>query len=159
MRRIAQFLQKAPWVVTSARLIWRIGQAKFTAGVVGVVFNAQGQVLLVEHVFHPYAPWGLPGGWVDRRESPFETVSRELQEELQLTVNVGELLLAEVDFGDHLDFAYLCEAKDEVGRLSSELLDYAWYDVDALPKLQRFHYRAIQRAKELKAKEQVTGVL
>ena len=43
----------------------------------------QGQVLLVEHVFHPYAPWGLPGGWIDRNESPSQTaVIRELQEEL-----------------------------------------------------------------------------
>lgn len=153
MRRIARFLQKAPWIVTSARLIWRIRQAKFTAGVVGVVFNAQGQVLLVEHVFHPYAPWGLPGGWVDRRESPSETAARELLEELQLVVNVGDILLVDVDFGDHLDFAFLCETSgNNVGRLSSELLDYAWYDVKGLPKLQKFHYRAIQRAIEIRQK-------
>ncbi len=159
MRRVAQLLQKAPWIVTSARLVWRIGQAKFTAGVIGVVFNKQGQVLLVEHVFHPYAPWGLPGGWVDRREAPSEAVIRELHEELQLSVTLGSLLLVEVDFGNHLDFAYVCNALNEVGQLSSELLEYRWYDVEALPKLQRFHYRAISKALELKTQERMAGVL
>jgi len=148
MRRIAQFLQKAPWIIGAARSVWRLGQPKFTAGAVGVVFNTEGQVLLVEHVFHPYAPWGLPGGWVDRNEDPSQTVVRELREELQLTVGTNMLLLVETDFGNHLDFAYLCDAKGSVGQLSSELLDYAWYDTNALPKLHRFHYRAIHSALE-----------
>jgi len=148
MRRLAQFLQKAPWIISAGRLIWRLRQAKFTAGAVGVVFNAQGQVLLVEHVFHPYAPWGLPGGWTDRNENPAHTVIRELQEELQLTVEINLLLLVDTDFGNHLDFAYLCDAKSSVGQLSNELLAFGWYDTDALPKLHRFHYRAIRSALE-----------
>jgi ADP-ribose pyrophosphatase YjhB (NUDIX family) len=148
MRHVAQFLRKAPWIVGVARSIWRVGQPKFTAGAVGIVFNDQGQVLLVEHVFHPYAPWGLPGGWIDRNENPSQTVIRELREELHLTVEVNSLLLVETDFGNHLDFAYLCDAKSAVGQLSSELLDYRWYDTNALPKLHRFHYRAINSALE-----------
>ena len=159
MRRLSQFLQKAPWIINVARLVWRLGQPKFTAGAVGVVFNAQGQVLLVEHVFHPYAPWGLPGGWIDRNENPSQTVVRELQEELQLEVEANELLIVEVDFGSHLDFAYFCYAKSAVGQLSSELLDYRWYDIDALPKLHRFHYRAIKLALELKMQITATGSL
>jgi 8-oxo-dGTP diphosphatase len=154
MRRVSQFLQKAPWIVAFARSVWRIGQPKFTAGVVGVVFNDQGQVLLVEHVFHPYAPWGLPGGWIDRNESPSHTAVRELKEELQLTVEVTSLLLVEVDFGNHLDFAYLCNAISSVGILSSELLAYAWYDTGALPKLHRFHYKAIRSALEVRARKE-----
>ncbi len=157
MRRVSQLLQKAPWIVAVARLFWRLGQPKFTAGVVGVVFNAQGQVLLVEHVFHPYAPWGLPGGWIDRNESPSHTAARELQEELQLTVEVGSLLLVEVDFGNHLDFAYLCNATSPVGILSSELLDYGWYDTSALPKLHRFHYKAIKSALEVRMRKESTA--
>ncbi len=157
MRRLAQFLQKAPWIIGFARILWRIGQPKFTAGAVGVVFNSQNQVLLVEHVFHPYAPWGLPGGWIDRNENPSHTVVRELQEELQLTVEAKILLLAEVDFGTHLDFAYLCEAKGTVGQLSSELLGYAWYNLDALPKLHRFHYRSINAALQCKSQLETIG--
>ncbi len=146
MRRLAAFLQKMPWIVVVARVFWRMTQPKFSAGAVGVVFDEAGRVLLVEHVFHPYAPWGLPGGWVDRHESPSKTVSRELQEELELSVEVGDVLLVEVDYGNHMDFAYSCIATGKVGKLSRELLDYGWYDPANLPRLQRFHYRAIQSA-------------
>jgi ADP-ribose pyrophosphatase YjhB (NUDIX family) len=146
MRQVAAFLQKAPWIVNLARILWRIRQPKFSAGAVGVVFNAQGQVLLVEHVFHPYAPWGLPGGWVDRHESPADTVRRELSEELSQNVEVGELLIAEMGYGNHLDFAYLCQARGPIGRLSQELLAYDWWDLHDLPKLFPFHQHAIQQA-------------
>ncbi|MBI1280072.1 MAG: NUDIX domain-containing protein [Anaerolineaceae bacterium] len=156
MRRVSQFLQKAPWIVAIARSFWRINQPKFTAGVVGVVFNEKGQVLLVEHVFHPYAPWGLPGGWIDWNEAPPQTAVRELKEELELTVEVESLLLVEVDFGNHLDFAYLCNAANSVGMLSGELLDYKWYDIAALPKLHRFHYKAIQTALEVRMRKEAT---
>ncbi len=148
MRQIARVLQRLPWLVVIARVFWRFWQAKFTAGAVGIVFNSSGEVLLVEHVFHPYAPWGLPGGWVDRRESPATTVQRELREELGLKVQVDTVVLVDLDFGDHLDFAYLCHSSNGVGALSRELLGFQWCALDALPKLQTFHYRAIQAAAE-----------
>jgi len=146
MRHLAMVLRKVPWTVSLARGVWRLRQPKFSAGVVGVIFNAQGQVLLVEHVFHPYAPWGLPGGWVDRNEGPAETIQRELHEELHLTASVGPILMAEVGYGNHLDLAYLCYADGPIGELSSELLACDWYDVGRLPKLQPFHHRAIGQA-------------
>ena len=145
-RNIANIIRRAPWLASSARIFWRIGQPRFTAGVVGVVFNSGGQLLLVEHVFHPYHPWGLPGGWVDRHESPVDTIRRELQEELELAVDVGPILLSQVDFGNHLDLAYLCHMKGSIGKLSGELLDHQWTAPSELPNLRRFHYHAIQQA-------------
>jgi 8-oxo-dGTP pyrophosphatase MutT (NUDIX family) len=103
-----------------------------------------GEVLLVEHVFHPVHPWGLPGGWVDHNENPAQTVQRELREELELDVQVGPLLHFEVTFGSHLDFAYRCETTDEVGQLSGELLSFRWVAPDNLPPMHDFHYHAIQ---------------
>lgn len=146
MRKLATALQKAPWTVSLARVIWRIGQPKFTAGVVGVVFNEAGQVLLVEHVFHPYAPWGLPGGWIDRGENPAEAVQRELREELELVVEVGPILVTDISYYNHLDLAYLCYATNTIGHLSRELLAYEWFDTDHLPKLHPFHHHAIRQA-------------
>jgi ADP-ribose pyrophosphatase YjhB (NUDIX family) len=137
-----------PWIMVPARKLWRLRQPKFSAGVVGVVVNDQHEVLLVEHVFHPYAPWGLPGGWIDRNEDPSETLMRELYEELELRVEMGPMLLSEIarDFGDHIDFAYVCRPLNEVGQLSSELLGYRWTPIASLPRVSRFHYRAIQHA-------------
>jgi len=146
MNYVAAVVRKAPWTVRLGRMVWRLRQAKFSAGVVGVLFDEQGRVLLVEHVFHPYAPWGLPGGWVNRHESPADTVERELLEELELAIEVGPILKVEVDFGNHLDFAYLCYGHGQVGKLSRELLNYGWYSLDNLPRLQKFHYQAIMSA-------------
>jgi len=146
MRQLAVLLQKAPWTVRIARSFWRLGQPKFTGGAVGVVFNDVGCVLLVEHVFHPYAPWGLPGGWVDRNEHPADTVRREMQEELQLAVEVGPIIAVEINYRNHIDLAYLCTTHQRIGRLSRELLAANWYDLNQLPKLQPFHARTITRA-------------
>lgn len=146
LRSVASLVRHAPWLVYAARSVWRIRQPRFTAGVVAVVLNDVGQVLLVEHVFHPHNPWGLPGGWVDRHEDPAETVLRELREELELDAEVGALLLAKLAFGNHLDFAYRCYTSGSIGRLSSELLDYRWIDPTDLPRLQTFHHAAIQQA-------------
>jgi 8-oxo-dGTP pyrophosphatase MutT (NUDIX family) len=145
-RNIATIVQHAPWLVYTARAVWRIRQPRFTAGVVAVVLNEAGQVLLVEHVFHPHYPWGLPGGWVDRHENPAETILRELSEELGLNAELGPLLLAEISFGNHLDLAYRCYLSGRIGKLSSELLDYRWIDPMNLPRLHTFHHKAIQQA-------------
>jgi ADP-ribose pyrophosphatase YjhB (NUDIX family) len=149
MYYVAVVVRKAPWIVALGRVLWRLRQAKFSAGVVGVIFDKEGRVLLVEHVFHPYAPWGLPGGWVDRRENPAQTVQRELREELEMTIEVGPILMVETDYGNHLDFAYLCYSDGPVGKLSNELLNYGWYDLANLPRLHKFHYRAITSAMEI----------
>ena len=146
LRVVANTVRQAPWLMNIARIAYRLRQPKFTAGVVGVVFDPTDRVLLVEHVLHPYNPWGLPGGWVDRHENPAETVRREMQEELELSVEVGPLLLAKIDNDSHLDLAYLCYMNGSIGGLSKELLDYGWYARSQLPDLHTFHHDAIQTA-------------
>lgn len=148
-RGVATTIRRAPWLAVTARFFWRIRQARFTAGVAGVVLNETGEVLLVEHVFHPYLPWGLPGGWVDRREDPADALQREMREELQLSVEIGPILILKVDFGNHIDVAYLCYPSGKIGKLSNELLDYRWVDPSNLPQIHSFHNRAIRRALEL----------
>lgn len=148
-RSVATAIRRAPWLAVTARFFWRIRQARFTAGVAGVVFNESGDVLLVEHVFHPYLPWGLPGGWVDHREDPASALQREMREELELTVEIGPVLILKVDYGNHIDVAYLCYPSGTIGKLSSELLGYRWVDPTNLPQIHSFHKRAIQRALEL----------
>src|SRR5438874_1163879 len=87
-RRIAAILRRAPWISQIGQVLWRLGRPWVTIGAVGVVFNDRGQMLLVEHVFHPQIPWGLPGGWMDRHEGPEDTVRRELHEETGLAVDI-----------------------------------------------------------------------
>lgn len=145
-RRTANFIRKYPFFIRVAHFGYRLLQPKFSVGVIGVVFNDQGKVLLVEHVFHPHYPWGLPGGWIDANERPPETAQRELLEELSLKVEIKQLLLSEITFKNHIDFAFLCTTQDQPGKLSGELLRYGWFDPHDTPPLTAFHRRAIDQA-------------
>lgn len=146
---IAGVLKRAPLLLRVPYFLYRLIQPRYTVGVVGVILNSQGEVLLVEHVFHPEFPWGLPGGWIGRNEAPEQAVAREIQEELAMSVTIETLLIMDhhADY-NHLDFAFLCRTQDQVGELSYELLSYGWYHPDDsnIPQLYPFHRAAIRRA-------------
>ncbi|MDX2162522.1 MAG: NUDIX hydrolase [bacterium] len=151
----ARKLRQFPWLMNAARDVWRITRPRYSAGSVGVIFNDTGAVLVVEHVFHAHCPWGLPGGYLDLREDPAVAVARELREELELDVTVGPVLAVERNYGAHLDFAYLCRAKNTIGRLSPELISYRWAHPAELPELIPFHRRAIAAAQQQLNEKQV----
>jgi 8-oxo-dGTP pyrophosphatase MutT (NUDIX family) len=148
MLHLATTLRRFPWTVRIGRWFWRLARPKFSLGVIGVAFNSAGQVLIVEHVFHPYRPWGLPGGWVESREGPAISLQREFQEELELDIEVGPVVALGKDFDNHLDLAFLCYPQGTIGALSFELLDYRWVDPENLPELYTFHHEAIQQAQK-----------
>ncbi len=145
-QRLASFLRRFPLFIRLIYYAYRIIQPKFTLGVTGIVFNSTGQVLLVEHLFHPRLPWGLPGGWIGNNEDPAIAVQRELQEELTLTVSIQTIIRVEKTQYNHVDMAFLCQAQTEIGALSYELLAYRWHDVATLPRLHKFQYDAIMQA-------------
>lgn len=148
-KRLALMLRRSPWAIAAAHHVYRRFQARYTIGVAGVIFNPRREVLLVEHIFHPQVPWGLPGGWVDRTEGPQNALIREMEEELALSVEIGPTLVAETPYRNHIDIAYLCSTDDKIGSLSYELQSYRWYDTRHLPNLKDFHYKAIDRAIQL----------
>lgn len=144
--RIAAAIKHFPFVLMFLHRLVRLTRPRFTAGVTGVLFNSLGEVLIVEHVYHSYPQWGLPGGYVDGGEDPHETIAREMREEVDLNVEVGRLLLVERADSAHIDIAYLCHSSEPVGTLSAELLAYRWVIPDQLPTLRRFHHKAISEA-------------
>lgn len=143
-KRIAHALRQAPWLAGILTRVVRLGQSRFTAGVIGVVLNDADQILLVEHVFHPDTPWGLPGGWLEKGELPAACVKREVSEETGVEVAViCPLCIDRGPLRGHLEIAYLCHAKNDVRALSSELLDYRWADINTLPPMKHSHQAAI----------------
>jgi ADP-ribose pyrophosphatase YjhB (NUDIX family) len=167
----------ANWIQGSALLRWglwlgvQLFMPRQHVGVVGVLFNRAGQVLLVEHVFRPYYPWGLPGGWIGRGEDPAKAVQREYYEELGLQIEVGQLLLCQPQGGQigvppSLSLAYYCCLKngDESANLESigvnsgrdahELLAVKWVEPDKIEwDITSIDRQAIQLGRQLFERE------
>ena len=77
------------------RLALRLALPRHSLGVCAVIQDQRGRVLLAHHTYRP-SPWGLPGGFVRRREQPHHALARELTEELGTDARIGPLLYAEL---------------------------------------------------------------
>ena len=137
-------------------------------GTLGVVYNDAGQILFVEHVFRPYFPWGLPGGWINRGERPVDALKREIKEELGLQVNVKRLLLCDqhkerVVISNGLTMAFYCRLTDTVplaeqmrdAPTAHEVLGAEWVDPDHIPwTLTTLEQKAISLSRAEFARDQ-----
>jgi ADP-ribose pyrophosphatase YjhB (NUDIX family) len=113
----------------------RLVNERFLLGVVGVISDEARQILLFHHTYRR-TPWGLPGGWMGRAESPFAALEREVLEESGLVVRADRLLL----FGTtpdrpKLEFVVGARVIDGSFRPSSEVSAAQWAPLDRLPQL------------------------
>ena len=69
----------------------------FLVGVVGLIRDDRGRVILFHHTYRRTYPWGLPGGWLKRGEQPRAALKREVAEESGLEVRIGETLHINTD--------------------------------------------------------------
>jgi len=125
------------------RLFVRVAGATFLVGVLGVVLDDQGRVLLFRHTYRPFAPWGLPSGLLKPNESPAEAIEREVREETGLVIEVVEIL--EVRAGarpQRVDVWLRCHSRGGSARPSAEVDEARFFELDSLPPLiaeqQRF---------------------
>jgi len=65
-------------------------ESKFIIGAFGIILNEHKQVLLCHR--RDYDLWNLPGGRLKDRESPWDGVKREIEEETGLKVEIIKLL-------------------------------------------------------------------
>ena len=118
------------------RFFTGFASATFLVGVLGVVLDDTGRVLLFKHTYRPFAPWGLPSGMLKPNESPAEAIEREIREEAGLAVEVVDVL--EVRAGarpQRLDVWIRCRSSGGVARPSAEVDEARFFDLDALPPL------------------------
>jgi ADP-ribose pyrophosphatase YjhB (NUDIX family) len=154
VRALAGEFAPARWAI---RIAARIVAPRHPVGAVGAVFDDAGRVLIVEHAFRTDFPWGLPGGWVERGEDPRDTLTRELQEELALDVEVKDLVGCAVigrvrtsTHPVHLGLAYYCRLRSGGGAPSAEVLAYEWADArNPLHPIEPFQQRAMLLAAAL----------
>ena len=108
-----------------------------TLGVRGVVTDAQGRVLLIEHTY--VHGWYLPGGGVERRETAEQALAHELQEEAGVRV-LGRASLVSMHSneprhpGDHV-LVYRVQAWEPCApSAQGEIHQVGWFALDALPE-------------------------
>jgi ADP-ribose pyrophosphatase YjhB (NUDIX family) len=158
-RLLAEALRSLPPLRVALRLALRLLTPRRRVGVMAVLVDPRGRVLLARHVAHPGRPWGLPGGWLAGRETPETGLARELREELRIEARVGPLLLAEqldaANSGgvDGLALLFACEVEGEAPAsfdpraLAWELLDARWFAPgEPWPPLGDLERRAIHVA-------------
>ena len=118
------------------RLVTRLSGAAFLVGVLGVVFDEDGQVLLFRHTYRPFAPWGLPSGWMKPNESPAEAIEREVREETGLVVEAVEILGVQTGARpQRVDVWLRCRARGGPSTPSAEVDEARFFALDALPPL------------------------
>ncbi len=123
------------------RLLIRTLQPSWTAGSVAVIERPDGRWLFVKPVYRD--GWTLPGGLVDRGESPAATVVREMAEEIGATVEVtGPGLVALDPQYRRLETVFRVsltsgQSADDLQVTTAELSGLQWRDPHSPPELER----------------------
>lgn len=105
-----------------------------------IVRTEDGEVLLVRGVIGPN--WSLPGGGIERSETPRQTAMRELYEETGILMEEERCRLLEVLKSSDLPVNYtahifeLVITKDMLPKVqynTHEIIELAWFPLDKLP--------------------------
>lgn len=129
LRRLEPLLR--PLFFGRARL-----QRGLTLGVRGLVRDADGRVLLIEHTY--VRGWHMPGGGVERGETAEQALARELIEEAGVEVAGRPRLLSlhsnHAHFpGDHVLVYQVGDWRPVPATARGEIHAVGWFAPDALP--------------------------
>jgi len=113
--------------------IIRTTQQKFTVSAAAIVTNADGKVLLLNHLLRPFSGWGLPGGFLTAFEQPDTAIKRELLEETGIKLDDVEMFRVRT-IGRHVEILFRATTTGNPAVQSREILELGWFDIDALPE-------------------------
>lgn len=126
----------------------RIVRPLFQVFAAAVIFNANGEVLLVKSTYQRFHPWGLPGGSLDYGESPENAVLREVYEETGLTIAIEKLLFVKTWTPDRVGLYYICRIADGEFQPSDEVSEFGYFALKNLPDVRPIDVELIQQIYE-----------
>ena len=119
------------------RQIVRFVAPTYVVGVVAVIHNAEGELLLLRERHHE--GWALPGGLVSRHEPPEQALVRELQEEIGVSLRTEDLGEPAVNIDPdarRVDVIYQIDAVPMSPRAKPpEVLEALWFAPENFPEL------------------------
>jgi mutator protein MutT len=124
------------------RWTMRVAHPRFTVTAGAVVFNQNGEVLLLKHRFRPGSGWGLPGGFIEKAEQPIDALRRELREEIGLEVQDVEIFAVR-SFAkpQQVEVLFRCRSNGTLKPQTIEVERADWFSIanlpDGLPRDQR----------------------
>lgn len=130
------WLRRVEPVIRPAFQLWSVLSRRLSLGVRGLVQDAEGRVLLVEHTYIP--GWYMPGGGVERGETAEAAVVRELREEAGVQALGRPRLLSAHDNrrtfpGDHILLYRIDRWEPCAASAPAEILNTGWFAPDDLP--------------------------
>lgn len=139
-RRLPEWLQ---W-----RLSWKLAQ-KYLVGVMAVVFDERGRVLLFHHTYRVEHPWALPGGWLKAGEDPARAIEREVREESALEVRARQpIFVGGNEEVPRVDLVFACERVGGDFQPSAEVSAARFFDLAALPDVEPYQRGIIEQARK-----------
>ena len=136
------------------RRMVRMGQSRFTVTTGAMLFDDEGRILLLEHVFRPDSGWGIPGGFLSRSEQPHDGLRRELREEIDIEIEDVELLFTRtLPRPRQVEIYFRARVIGDPKPSSFEIKKAQWFTLNELPEeLSKDQRRLIQRAVSLSEK-------
>lgn len=146
MMRLLLLIWKSLHLPKSVQLLlMRFMQDEFLVGVSGIIFNEKNEILLFQHTYRDQE-WGLPGGYLKRREHPKEGLEREIKEETNLVVAIDERLKIRTDRDTaRLDITYAGTFIGGEFNPSKEVIAAKFFAFDELPRLPNHQLMLVEK--------------
>jgi ADP-ribose pyrophosphatase YjhB (NUDIX family) len=120
----------------------------FTVGAMCIIERADGRLLFIRHLYR--REWGVPGGLLQKHETPADAARREVFEEIGLEIELLGEPAVNVDAEPRrIDIIFRARPvrdaqSDDARPCSVEVLEAHWFEPTQMPTLQFETAQAIQ---------------
>lgn len=110
---------------------------KFNIGVTGLIFNIRNELLLVRQISRKKNLWCLPAGWVKHGETLEKAFEREIQEELNLTLEKVKAIKIKSGFRLRIEALFVAYTKiKDIKKedIALEIYEAKFFKLNKIPK-------------------------